>query len=91
MEIYREIVGFEKYEVSNFGNVRNKTNNKIMKQSLDKDGYKKLNLRNMEKAYTRVVHRLVAKEFLANDENKNRVRHIDGNKTNNNVNNLVYF
>ena len=39
MEEYRIIEGFEKYSVSDLGNVRNNKTGRILKGGLDKDGY----------------------------------------------------
>ena len=88
MEEYRAIVDFSNYEVSNHGNVRNKTNNKLFKFSPDKDGYLRANLTNENGKKTKRLHQLVANAFLENILNKQFVDHKDGNVVNNHVNNL---
>lgn len=49
-------------------------------------GYLQVNLRGIRKPT--LVHRLVAETFIPNPENKSFVDHIDGNKTNNRIENL---
>lgn len=65
---------------------------RILKKQLQKrTGYHTVTLYdNNRKAKIKLVHRLVAETFL---ENKNKylvVNHIDGNKQNNNVNNVEW-
>lgn len=61
-----------------------------MSQSTDSYGYKVVKLRNKNKVVTCKVHRLVALTFIPNPENKPQVNHKDGNKLNNNVDNLEW-
>jgi hypothetical protein len=87
-EEYRAILGFENYEISNFGNIRNIPTRKILKQSLDSNGYHIVSLYNNGKGNAKRVHRLIANAFIPNDDKKAYVDHIDGNKTNNALTNL---
>jgi hypothetical protein len=88
MEEFREIENFDNYEVSNFGNVRNKTTKKLLKKRTDKYGYYKVDLRQNSKRSTLSIHRLVAITFIDNPDDKPLVDHIDNNKMDNNVRNL---
>lgn len=91
MEVWKPIKDYENYyEVSNYGNVRNIKTGYIMKKRHTFDGYVKVTLTVNYKAKDYRVHRLVAETFIPNEQNKETVNHIDGNKDNNNVNNLEW-
>lgn len=87
MEEYKTIKGFENYEISNTGKVREKVNDRILDTFMNK-GYTKIGLRIDGKRYIKDVHRLVAQTFILEFNNKSFVYHIDGNKNNNVVSNL---
>lgn len=102
-EIWKTIDEFSNYEVSNNGNVRRKkcivihsngmvTNYKerLLKQEINRISYKRVTLsqNNIQKRFQ--SHRLVAKYFIPNPENKPCVNHIDGNPSNNHVSNLEW-
>lgn len=70
----------DKYEVSNYGNIRNIITKKLCIPYKDKDGY--LIYNNIK------LHRAVAITFIPNPNNYTDVDHIDYNRSNNNVNNL---
>ena len=56
-----------------------------------KSGYKVVSLKFDDGTRRNVyVHRLMAQTFLPNPENKREVNHIDGNKLNNNIDNLEW-
>ena len=104
MEEWKAVVGFEGYyEVSNIGRVRRKAgftyykdgriaqfSQTILKPAIDKKGYEKVYLSVGSKKHTVRVHRLVAKAFIDNPDNKETVNHIDCNKRNNCVANLEW-
>ncbi|CAL6086352.1 HNH_homing endonuclease [Hexamita inflata] len=88
IEEYRDISDYPNYEVSNLGQVRNKTSGRILKPVLRSDGYLQVNLylNKIMKSYN--IHQLVSKTFLENHDNYSEIDHCDGVKTNNNVLNL---
>lgn len=103
-EIWANVIGYEgSYKVSNKGVVKSlgrvvldkngKSKNikeKLLGQSKSIRGYYSVNLtiKGERRAYT--VHRLMAKAFIPNPENKPQVNHKDGNKFNNNIQNLEW-
>jgi hypothetical protein len=89
-EIYKSIVGFENYEVSNCGNVRNIKTNRMLRPRFCGNGYHFISLRANNKTTAKMNHRLVAETFLDNPDAKQYVDHIDNNKVNNNLVNLRY-
>lgn len=99
-EIWKDIIGYEGlYMVSNYGRVKSleRINNygrivkeKILKTRIDSKGHLRVGLSKNGKVIDYSVHRLVAMHFIPNPECKTDVHHIDHNKLNNNVDNLVW-
>ena len=104
-EKWVRIPGYENfYLISSIGRIRSLPRNiiakngrsmsfpeRIMKQSLDEDGYLNITLTD---EYSRTkqyrVSRLVAMTFIPNPDNLPIVNHLDGNKQNNGVDNLEW-
>lgn len=78
------------YYVTKDGKVISIRSGKEMCQWIDNVGYKQCNLyKDGKKKYVR-IHRLVAEAFIPNPLNLTQVNHKDGNKLNNNVDNLEW-
>ena len=93
IELWKDIEGFEGYQVSNQGNIRSLKGKepKILKPYDNGYGYLYINLYKNNKMYAKRVHKLVAEAFIPNtEEGKTEVNHINGNKTDNRLINLEF-
>ena len=88
---FQRLDGFSKYYVSDLGFVLKKSNNTLLHFKIMNDGHEKVLIKN-DAGYQKwfPVCMLVAKTFIPNPDNLNDVEHIDGDKTNNEVSNLIW-
>lgn len=83
------VIGYPNYAVSNIGEVMNINTKRILKPAITKEGYKQVNLWKQNKGTTLMVYKLVYEAFTGDtDLNGYVINHIDGDKSNNNINNL---
>lgn len=88
---WKPVKDFEDYYLINRnGEVFSIRSKIIMKTRIGTDGYVFINLKVKGKNYTKKIHRLVALTLIENPFNLPQINHKDGNKTNNNVNNLEW-
>ena len=89
-EVWKQYLDTQ-YEVSNLGNVRNKNTKVVLSQEDTGNGSLCVGLQMDKGVYKKTrVHRMVAMTFLEfqRTEARNEVDHINGNKSDNSVDNL---
>ena len=91
-ECWRSIDGHINYQASNIGRVRNALTGKILVPFWDQNGYAMVSLWKDGRGKTYRIHQLVAKCFVPKPESdeKLEVDHINKDKTNNNISNLMW-
>lgn len=91
---FKGVIGYEnRLLINKNGNIYSLKTHKFLKTSITPNGYEALVLMLQtpkRHSKTLYVHRLVATTFIPNPYNKKTVNHIDGNKLNNNINNLEW-
>lgn len=79
------------YRINPKGEILSLWVNKVMKGTIDNNGYKTYNLKTDNgKVIQAKAHRFVAMQYIPNPEGKTVVNHIDENKINCNVDNLEW-
>jgi len=87
MEEWKEITDYPNYEISNLGNVRNKTTNNLLKKEITRDYYHIQLWKKGKRKHFR-IHRLIAEAFIPNPNSLLEIDHIDRNRKNNSLDNL---
>lgn len=80
-----------KYLVTNKGRIINCVTNNVLTQKLNTKGYYHVGVRICKTTVTAMVHKLVALMWCPNGKYKGEIHHINGVRTDNNADNLIWM
>lgn len=90
-EFWKVCIFSENYLISNLGNIQNIKNGKFLNAGINSEGYKSIGLSINKKPKRFNIHRLLMLTFKSNEYFDGAVvNHKDGNKLNNNLDNLEW-
>lgn len=89
-EKWETIQGFPNYMISSFSRVLNKTTLNMVSVSLHQHGFRVVRLWRNNKTKLFKIYRLKAIHFIPNPDNKKQVNHLDGNRLNEDLDNLEW-
>jgi len=85
---WKIVKNYPEYKISNCGDIFSIKSNKMLKPTLDLNGYFNVKLINNLGRKGMLLHRIVYDTFKNIEDNDKVIDHIDRNKINNNINNL---
>ena len=93
VETFKPITNFERYSISNLGNIQSSYKGcQILKPILINGSYKvNLQTKDTGRATPKPITRLVAEHFLENPDNLTIIKHKNGDKSDNRADNLEYI
>lgn len=87
--MWEKIKGFDNFEVSDTGGVRNTKTGTRMKHTIAKNGMHRVTLRDGEKQKSYYVHDLVADAYFTGDRETREIMYRDGDYGNISIGNLI--
>lgn len=90
-EEWKPIKGYDIYEVSNLSRIRNVHKDRIKNTRIDKDSCERVKLYDKGVGKVMYVHTIVARTFIPGDHSNERLVHLNGDTTDNRLENLCYM